>query len=109
VHEGTENAFPEYLRVAGIMVKGKVSTYDRPGRHRGTVDVLLNPVSTLALEGGGWGVRVNATPRPLYPLERTPVPVVQEVRWAPRDGLDGSGEEGILCQHKDSNPEPSSL
>jgi hypothetical protein len=25
---------------------------------------------------------VNATPRPLYPLERDPVPIVQEAGWA---------------------------
>ena len=33
---------------------------------------------------------VNATPRLLYPLERTPVPVLQEVRWAP---MASSGRE----------------
>ena len=26
---------------------------------------------------------VNATPRPLYPWERDPVPIVQEAVWAP--------------------------
>jgi hypothetical protein len=29
----------------------------------------------------GW--MVNATPRPLYPRERDPVPIVQEAGWAP--------------------------
>jgi hypothetical protein len=29
----------------------------------------------------GWVV--NATPRPLYPRERDPVPIVQEDGWAP--------------------------
>ena len=29
----------------------------------------------------GW--MVNATPRPLYPLERHPVPIVQESEWTP--------------------------
>ena len=29
---------------------------------------------TSALDGGGWVV--NATPRPLYPWERDPVPIV---------------------------------
>ena len=29
----------------------------------------------------GWVV--NATPRPLYPWERHPVPIVQEAGWAP--------------------------
>ena len=29
----------------------------------------------------GWVV--NATPRPLYPQERDPVPIVQEAGWAP--------------------------
>ena len=27
---------------------------------------------------------VNTTPRPLYPRERTPVPVEQEAGWAPK-------------------------
>ena len=30
----------------------------------------------------GWVV--NATPRPFYPRERDPVPIVQEAGWAPR-------------------------
>jgi hypothetical protein len=29
----------------------------------------------------GWVA--NATPRPLYPLERDPVPIVQEAGWPP--------------------------
>ena len=29
----------------------------------------------------GW--MVSATPRPLYPRERDPVPIVQEAGWAP--------------------------
>ena len=32
---------------------------------------------------------VSTTPRPLYPLERDPVPIVQEREWA---GLDGCGK-----------------
>jgi len=35
---------------------------------------------------------VNATPRPLYPRERDPVPIVEEAEWAPRAGLDGYGK-----------------
>jgi hypothetical protein len=30
-----------------------------------------------------WGWMVNATPRPLYPRERDPVPIVYEAGWAP--------------------------
>jgi len=33
--------------------------------------------------GGRWGWVVNATPRPLYPRERDPVPLVREAGWAP--------------------------
>jgi hypothetical protein len=29
------------------------------------------------------GVVVNSTPRPLYPRERDPVPIVQDAGWAP--------------------------
>ena len=34
----------------------------------------------------GWGVSV--TPRPLFTPGKDPVPIVQEVGWAPRAGLD---------------------
>jgi len=33
--------------------------------------------------GARWEWVVDATPRPLYPRERDPVPTVQEARWAP--------------------------
>jgi hypothetical protein len=33
--------------------------------------------------GSRWVWVVNATPPPLYPQDRDPVPIVQEVRWAP--------------------------
>ena len=33
--------------------------------------------------GARWGWVVSTTPRPLYPRERDPVPIVQEVGWAP--------------------------
>ena len=48
---------------------------------------------------------VNATPRPLYPQERDPVPIVQEAGWAP--GLVWKGAE-IFAPHRDSIPRPSS-
>jgi hypothetical protein len=34
--------------------------------------------------GARWGWVVNVTPRPLYPRERDPVPIVQEAGWVPR-------------------------
>jgi hypothetical protein len=39
----------------------------------------------------GWVV--NARPRPLYPRERDPVPIVQEACWAP--GLAWTGAENL--------------
>jgi len=39
----------------------------------------------------GWVV--NATPRPLYPRERDPVPIVEEAGWAP--GPVGTGAENL--------------
>ena len=41
----------------------------------------------------GWVV--NATPRPLYPRERDPVPIVQEAGWAP--GQVWKGAENLAC------------
>ena len=40
----------------------------------------------------GWVV--NATPRPLYPWERHPVPTVQEAGWAP--GAVWTGAESLV-------------
>ena len=41
--------------------------------------------STLSLTSAKyWGWVVNATPRPLYPREREPLPIVQEAGLAPR-------------------------
>ena len=33
--------------------------------------------------GARWWWVVNSTPQPLYPLEKYPVLIVQEARWAP--------------------------
>jgi len=33
--------------------------------------------------GTSWGWVDSTTPRPLYPRERDPIPVVQKVEWAP--------------------------
>jgi hypothetical protein len=54
--------------------------------------------------GLGWVVK--ATPRPLYPLERDPIPIVQDTEWGLSAGLDGHGEKKIFCL--DSIPGPSS-
>ena len=52
---------------------------------------------TSALDGGG---AFNATPRPLYSREREPVPIVQEVGWAPEPvwtGAENNTEELLQC------------
>ena len=46
------------------------------------MEILLYTCSILALEW--WGVDVSATPRPLYPREGDPVPLVQKAGWASR-------------------------
>jgi hypothetical protein len=47
---------------------------------RGGVEVYSFALSlTLTLDGVGG----NATPQPLNPRERDPVPIVQEAEWAP--------------------------
>jgi hypothetical protein len=40
-------------------------------------------VAVLLNLGSRWGPVVSATPRPFYPQERDPVPVVQEAGLAP--------------------------
>ena len=47
---------------------------DRESRYSSTLSLHC------ALDGRQW---FNATPRPLYPRERDPVPIVQEAVWAP--------------------------
>jgi len=48
---------------------------------------------------------VNATPRPLYPRERDQLPIVEEGRVGPRDGLGGCGKRRL---GRTSIPGPSS-
>ena len=55
------------------------SSCSRPRRPRGGGEVQLYSFFNLGVR---WGLVVNATPRPLYPRERDPVPIVQEARWA---------------------------
>ena len=51
----------------------------------GVVEVYIYSFFKL---GARCGWVVNATPRPLYPWERDPVPIVQEVGWAPGSSMD---------------------
>jgi hypothetical protein len=53
--------------------------------------------------GAGWGWVVNATPRPLYPRERNPVPTVLGGWMGPRDGLDGCGKSRPHQDFRDSS------
>ena len=52
---------------------------------RGRTDVPLS----INYLGATLGSIVSATPRPLYPRERDPVPVVKEAMWAPGPVLTG--------------------
>jgi hypothetical protein len=49
----------------------------------------------FALDGGEWSA---SRPGRLYPLERTPVPIVEEAGWAPE------ARGNILCPRWRSNP-----
>jgi len=60
----------------GIGNKVKVSSpYNRQLRPTGRVEAQLYSFFNL---GARWGWVVNATPRPLYPPQRDPVPTVRE-------------------------------
>ena len=72
--------------------------------HEGPQEVEELPYSFFNL-GPRWRWMVNATPRPLYPQERDPVPTVQEAGWAP--GPVWTGAENLVC-HRDSFHGPSS-
>jgi len=49
----------------------------KPHRESRVITVLILDL------GARWMSVVNATPWPLYPRQGTPVPTVQEARWAP--------------------------
>ena len=53
-----------------------------------------------ALRYIGWAI--NATPWPLYPRERAPVPVVHDAGWVPGP-VDGCDEKKFSCLHRSQN------
>ena len=61
------------------------------------------PVPNLA---DRWRKVVNATPQPLYPLKKAPIPIVQEVVWAAGTVWTVTPN---LALYRGSNPGPSSL
>jgi hypothetical protein len=63
------------------------SPYNLPLTHRGGVEVYFYSFLNL---GEGWKCVVNATPRPLYPRERDPVTLAQEVGRAPGPAWKGA-------------------
>jgi hypothetical protein len=58
----------------------QILPYNRPRRPTGVAEAYLY---SFFIHGARWEQVVNATPRPLYPRERDPVPIVQEAAWAP--------------------------
>ena len=60
---------------------------------RGAVEVYLYSFFNL---GARWVWVVNATAQPLYPRERDPVPILQEVGWAP--GPVWTGAENLAAK-----------
>jgi hypothetical protein len=55
----------------------------RVQRHRGELEVIALPILNL---GARRSRLVSATPRPLYPRERGPLPIVQEAGWVTGGG-----------------------
>jgi hypothetical protein len=54
------------------------SPYNVPWKHRGESGDIAVPIHDLLATGGGGGVIVDATCRPLYPREREPIPILHE-------------------------------
>ena len=85
-------------------VKGKGKDLPRTGHEGPQVEQMHSSTlpSTSALDGGWW-----STPRPgRFTPGKDPVPIVQEVGWAP--GPVWTGAEN-LAPHRDSISGPSSL
>jgi hypothetical protein len=53
-----------------------------------------------------WGRVVNATPRPIYPRERSPVPIVQEAAWVL--GMVWTGAENLASPTRRKLPDRAS-
>jgi len=80
----------------------KISAGERQGRSNVKVKVKFDLEQTMKAQkgrrgkplifnlGGRWGWVVNATPRPLYPRERDPAPIVQEAGWDPGPARTGA-------------------
>jgi hypothetical protein len=64
---------------------------------RSLVHVQLHSLLTSAPVGGGWLWVVDATSRPLYPRERSPIPIVLESSWAPMPILEGFEKRSFLA------------
>jgi hypothetical protein len=59
--------------------KGKVVPFHTMNAYRGSRG-KLHSFLTSASDGGEW---LASRPRPLYPQEKTPIPIEQEVECAP--------------------------
>jgi len=49
---------------------------------------------------------VNLAPRPIYPCERTPVPIENKAGWDP-EAVWTFCRRKLCCFYRNSNPEPS--
>ena len=61
---------------------GKRTSKVRPRTGHEDPEVEQRYSSTLSSFGARWGWVANTTPRPLYPRERDPMPIVQDAGWA---------------------------
>ena len=78
---------------------------NKPRRRRGRAEVYLYAFFNL---GARWGCVVNARPRPLYPLRKKPVPILQQAAWAPRLTLINAEKwKTSYCCRKSSSKPPS--
>ena len=71
---------PSRCHIVSVKAKGKRKFHPRTGHECREGEQRYSPTLSLTSALDGEWV-INATPRPLQPRERKPVPIVQEAKW----------------------------
>jgi hypothetical protein len=85
----------DILKLRGKSLEGKL----HPRTHHEGPEEEERYSCTLSLTGTRWEWADKATPRPIYPRERDPVPIVQAAGWA--QGNSGTAVQSVTWRYTD--------